>query len=466
MLAPPNDDLYEVRHPAPQEIALLNGLMPQYVEHNKNFSYRFELGAVGQLASPLQGAWTLACALHQIAVSTNLVEQIPPEVVVARLALEVIESRFQIWPNQIITEHTEAFVREFRIMSGDFVDDPQPFAKDEGNCPTTEDMMTEDDDEVAKALSHLLPSFNEVDTTTGNDPYSIIDEDHKDESAAVFPVPCTDTSVAVSVESCTDASAVEPRLCPEASAVGDNFRPCTVVQSEFHPCSDRSEVHSPKVGLITTGHASPEIPKPSGLSRPVELQPFAEPPSKKPRVENSPTRDPYGLAGGMQFSASSEAIAQGLIFDRATMLPQVGTAVPHEPLVHPTAPWTHPAVVEEVESDQIHAPDLPTDEHELIPDTLDFAIAKALCNPEDNILIWIGHEGSPLCSVSVPQDTTVGQVLQAELIIGCDKNLTKAIDAVGSPLSATNYVYDKQIILIRTVESSPEDKCPFHRGQP
>ena len=155
MLAPPNDNLYEVRHPAPQEVALLNGLKPEYIERNKNFSFRFELGAVGQLASPLQGVWTLACALHQISSATDLIEKISPEVSLARLALEVIQSRFDVWPNQVPTEHTEAFVREFQLMSGDHSLVPQPFAEDIDRV-STEEVPSDSD-----GVTHILATVNQ-----------------------------------------------------------------------------------------------------------------------------------------------------------------------------------------------------------------------------------------------------------------------------------------------------------------
>ena len=269
--------------------------------------------------------------------------------------------------------------------------------------------------------------------------------------------------------SCTDASAVGSHFSLPHASVGDRFEPCTNVQI-YSTCQDRSEV--PPKSHDGNEHVSTDIPKPSGIPRPVEPQPFAEPPSKRPRfahavdfrLSHTNARDPYGIAGGLNFSATAEAVSTELLFDRNTMLPQYGIAVPHEPVVEPTAPWTHPAVPAAGEiSETTQAENEPNIE-ELIPDSLDFAIAKALCIPEDCILVWIGHEGSPLVSVSVPADTTVGQILQAEKHLGQFQGFTKAIDAVGSPLSAASYVYDKQIILIRPVHSSPDDRCPFVRG--
>ena len=48
--------LQALRHPHPQEVALLNGLNPQHVMPTAEEKLRLELAGVGQLASPLQGA--------------------------------------------------------------------------------------------------------------------------------------------------------------------------------------------------------------------------------------------------------------------------------------------------------------------------------------------------------------------------------------------------------------------------
>jgi len=51
-----NRKVQAMRHPHPQEVALLNGLLPSHVKPSTTVPLRLELAGVGQLASPLQGA--------------------------------------------------------------------------------------------------------------------------------------------------------------------------------------------------------------------------------------------------------------------------------------------------------------------------------------------------------------------------------------------------------------------------
>ena len=54
-----------MRHPHPQEVALMNGLVPSHVQPSSDTPLRLDLAGVGQLASPLQGAWVLANMICQ-----------------------------------------------------------------------------------------------------------------------------------------------------------------------------------------------------------------------------------------------------------------------------------------------------------------------------------------------------------------------------------------------------------------
>ena len=52
-----NNCWHGMRHLHPKEVAIYNGLDPRYVDSDGKFSLKFELTGVGQMASPLQGAW-------------------------------------------------------------------------------------------------------------------------------------------------------------------------------------------------------------------------------------------------------------------------------------------------------------------------------------------------------------------------------------------------------------------------
>eukprot|EP00435_Cladocopium_sp_Y103_P038449 s730_g10.t1 len=60
-----SDWFHGLRHPHPKEVALLNGLDPRYLDNAVDFSLKFLLAGVGQMASPLQGAWVYANLFFQ-----------------------------------------------------------------------------------------------------------------------------------------------------------------------------------------------------------------------------------------------------------------------------------------------------------------------------------------------------------------------------------------------------------------
>lgn len=55
-----NEEITKVRHLFPQEAALMCGLNPEYVNPQEGSSIRLDLAGVGQMASPLQGAWIMS----------------------------------------------------------------------------------------------------------------------------------------------------------------------------------------------------------------------------------------------------------------------------------------------------------------------------------------------------------------------------------------------------------------------
>ena len=71
------DWYHGMRHPHPKEVALLNALDPRYIQDTGPFSLKFLLAGVGQIASPLQGAWVLS-NIHFQLMKNGMVSQFLP----------------------------------------------------------------------------------------------------------------------------------------------------------------------------------------------------------------------------------------------------------------------------------------------------------------------------------------------------------------------------------------------------
>ena len=106
----------KMRHPHPQEVALLNGLSPTYVKPHPNRALRLDLAGVGQLASPLQGAWILASFIRH-AVKLGLhANDMNPVHVHADMCRALLEERNEWWPLQGFTKPMKLFHQEVEAL--------------------------------------------------------------------------------------------------------------------------------------------------------------------------------------------------------------------------------------------------------------------------------------------------------------------------------------------------------------
>ena len=95
-----NQVVPDVRHMDPQEVAVLNALVPSYVKPQPTFHARLILSGVGQLASPIQSLWVLAQVQAQ-ASRVGLFPQVPaPTEVLASLCKSLIAERNQLWSHR------------------------------------------------------------------------------------------------------------------------------------------------------------------------------------------------------------------------------------------------------------------------------------------------------------------------------------------------------------------------------
>ena len=92
----------DARHLHPQEVAILNGLLPSHVTPSPDFHARLELSGVGQMASPIQSLWVLAQVQFQ-ASQQDIFPPVPePEEVLACLCKQLLVERDSMWPNKTI----------------------------------------------------------------------------------------------------------------------------------------------------------------------------------------------------------------------------------------------------------------------------------------------------------------------------------------------------------------------------
>lgn len=107
-----NNHWHGMRHLHPREVAIFNGLDPRYVESNGRFSLKFELTGVGQMASPLQGAWVFSNVMFQIAKAGFPINAEAPRHVIATMCRELIRAKAVVWPNAHETRFVDAFMHE------------------------------------------------------------------------------------------------------------------------------------------------------------------------------------------------------------------------------------------------------------------------------------------------------------------------------------------------------------------
>lgn len=124
-----NNTYHRMRHPHPEEIAILNGLSPKEVVTQEGETQRLALAGVGQLASPLQAAWVYSNALwaiHQAGIDLNIDN---PRQIIADMCRDLFKDRDIMLKNPAKTRYMDIFERAINA-----IDHPSTFPpKDETN---------------------------------------------------------------------------------------------------------------------------------------------------------------------------------------------------------------------------------------------------------------------------------------------------------------------------------------------
>ena len=133
-------DVQAARHPHPQEVALLNGLKPSHVTPTGEAPLRLELAGVGQLASPLQGAWVLANVIYQAAKQKLHDSDLVPRHIMANMCRELLRERDLFWGVEGMTKSMRIFHQEVESL-----DTPKVWkVPDAYDMPSSDDEQTND----------------------------------------------------------------------------------------------------------------------------------------------------------------------------------------------------------------------------------------------------------------------------------------------------------------------------------
>ena len=99
-----------MRHPHPEEIALLNGLNPQYIRNLKSKELRLLLAGVGQLGSPLQSIWVMGNILRQMSQKGFLQEEMPDPIhSIRNFCKDLLHARDERWKDSKHTKYMDIF---------------------------------------------------------------------------------------------------------------------------------------------------------------------------------------------------------------------------------------------------------------------------------------------------------------------------------------------------------------------
>lgn len=152
-----NRKVQKMRHPHPQEVAILNGLVPSHVAPSCDTPLRLELAGVGQLASPLQGAWILSNMMFNVAQQKLHDSDIHPRHVHANLCRLLLQERDELWKTQSLTKSMRIFAQEVESLDTPCVFlQPDDFASDS--------LHSTDQQPCVGKTEHVHPSSGPAET--------------------------------------------------------------------------------------------------------------------------------------------------------------------------------------------------------------------------------------------------------------------------------------------------------------
>lgn len=121
-----NNTYHQMRHPHPEEVALLNGLFPKDARVQESETLRLALAGVGQLASPIQSAWIYSNALWNINKAGIDINIDHPRRILASLCRKLLRARDELLGDPPKTRYMSILEKAI-----DAIDRPKTFAETE-----------------------------------------------------------------------------------------------------------------------------------------------------------------------------------------------------------------------------------------------------------------------------------------------------------------------------------------------
>ena len=423
------DHLQGMRYPHPCEVSIFNGLMPEYLtipdKTGPQFSLKFLLSGVGQLASPLQGAWVLGNVFSQIANHGIPVPNIDPSSLISEMGLKLIQSRFEQWPNQITNVYTDLFVHELIRLHSE-----------------PEQVLTKVDIDRNQILTAHKESFDTqvhgpIDTDDGRDNEKTGHDEsrtgQKLHSALTAQMNASVGSLKrpIAVEECQADVASNTAAVFQAHTGPATIGPAAIEPDDTSPATILDSEHAQSVGMLDEV-TSPErqtclsIPKSWKYDLPEDNRE-----SKKIKLSttNVDGMEVYGPNGGLLSFAAAVNSTEPTIQEHA----EDSTVISTEEAL----------------------PAFTADPHDLSTQDVLQDITTSTG------IVWIGHKDQPLRPVKFAGSPTVGQLSVAETNLQSVGNTVKAMTPVGSDLSISQVLTGQQIVLLRDGNTHQACKCPI-----
>lgn len=122
-----DDWFHRMRHLLPQEVALLNGLNPDWVIPGNHNSIRLDLAGAGHMASPLQSGWIFANIIKSVGEHFVDFPTVEPKAVLANLVNHLLAARDDLVDIETPTRYMHIFESAMHDLIGSRK--PAPFTE-------------------------------------------------------------------------------------------------------------------------------------------------------------------------------------------------------------------------------------------------------------------------------------------------------------------------------------------------
>ena len=445
---------HATRHPDPREMAILMGLAPSYLQTEETYHLRFLMAAVGQSASPLQGAWVLGNVLSGMKSTFDVFPFADPLTTIGNMGLKLMNERFQCWTNQVHTFKTKVLQDQFQrftAASSDSVyiasDRVQiEFSTTECTAPAPcIDTPTDSHAEISIASQVTQTTAAELLAGSVDDVFNRPTAPGSEASVPVHSVQSMQQHIQSSSKSNPPRPSIAPHILkhPASTALHDVSIP--EIYTEHGALL--AFANKRKIDSVTHDHdagvaeGDNQPPKCTKLNLPTEEDATIDIPPAQCFSPEAP-------------SATEHDASPNCFHDTA--------AHPAEE-ISPTQEWTQPAVADFIPSvshSQTISTTTHTDAHSNLSNHALPGEQELKPFPEfTRSHVFIGMEHQSIRHTEVDVSSTWGQIASAEQKLHGFPVYLKPLSAVGSDLP--NYAESQagEIVLLRPIEFEP-CQCP------